>query len=333
MPPPEELFGADLTGKPLVSLKNETGKPAQDIVLPVCYRNPREILVVAHALGFGIYRKGGLIQMINDADLWTDIGYEFVQGEPSPSSKVILACRPDASPDFLSAHDARLPIVNSRRFESAVDQAQWIAQQIAKNLTEDQLEPTDILVIHPDPLTTKSAVQPLQKQLTQLGIPNHVAGIGFDRDEFFVSGSIVISHIFRAKGNEAAMVYVMDTQNCADGNELIKKRNVLFTAITHARAWVHICGVGPRMSLVNEEIQQVRDSKYRLEFSWPTAEEQQKLRNLHRELTPEERQARTKGKKSLNELTKLLTSDKLSVDDLPPEELEKLRRLLERKES
>jgi len=330
MLPPEELFGA-VNDVPNVSLKNEDGKPAQDIVLPVCYRNPKEILVTAHALGFGVYRPQGPIQMINDTDLWKDIGYDFLEGEDKPGSKVVLARRNEASPAFLSEHNGKFPIVNTHRFENADAQAEWIAASVARNLKEDGLETTDIIVIHPNPFTTKSAVKVLQRKLTEKGVPNHVAGVGFDRDEFFVNGSVVISHIFRAKGNEAAIVYVMDSEDCADGNELIKKRNILFTAITRARAWVYISGVGARMQTLEQEILSVQKHGNQLEFVWPSPEEQQKLRNLHRELTPQEKQLRTRGKKSLNELTKLLSSEKLTIDDLPAEEIEKLRKLLEGK--
>ena len=327
MRPPEELFGA-VDDVPNVSLKNEEGKPAEDIVLPVCYRNPKEILVTAHALGFGVYRPQGPIQMINDTDLWKDIGYEFLEGEDRPGSRVVLARRAEASPEFLSEHDQKFPIINPKQFQTADAQADWIATSIAKNLDGDGLDATDIIVIHTNPMTTKTAVRLLQQKLTSAGIPNHVAGVGYDRDQFFVKGSVVISHIFRAKGNEAAVVYVIDSEECADGNELIKKRNILFTAITRARAWVYICGVGSRMKSLEQEIQAVKTHGNRLEFVWPSAEEQQKLRNLHRELTPQEKQLRIRGKKALNDFTRLLTSEQLSIDDLPAEEIEKLRKLL-----
>ncbi|CCQ66325.1 hypothetical protein CWATWH0402_3938 [Crocosphaera watsonii WH 0402] len=38
-----------------------------------CYRNSRPILASAHALGFGIYRDQGLVQMFDESQLWLDI--------------------------------------------------------------------------------------------------------------------------------------------------------------------------------------------------------------------------------------------------------------------
>lgn len=57
LPSPEEIFGLDDEGKPIVRFKPfEEGQPQQDIILEKCYRNSRPALVTAHALGFGIYR-------------------------------------------------------------------------------------------------------------------------------------------------------------------------------------------------------------------------------------------------------------------------------------
>ncbi len=48
-------------------------KQKQDVVLNTCYRNSRPILASAHALGFGIYRDQGLVQMFDESQLWLDI--------------------------------------------------------------------------------------------------------------------------------------------------------------------------------------------------------------------------------------------------------------------
>lgn len=329
MPPPEALFGKRADGQPRVALKNEEGRPDQDIVLPVCYRNPREILVTAHALGFGIYRpEPNPIQMLTDGDLWRDIGYNFVEGDPEPGSRVRLSRSAEASPDFLSEHRAKSTIVEARTFSNYEDQAVWIATQIKENIEQDDLPPSDILVIHPEPRTIKSAARLLQARLAELSIASHLAGAGYDRDEFFVPGSVVISHIFRAKGNEAAMVYVMDSHLCAGGHELIKKRNALFTAVTRARAWVRLCGVGQEMALIHAEVERVKEENFTLSFVWPTDEALEKMRKLHRELTSEEKRIRDRGKKSASELVDLITKGHLDPDELPQEMLEKLREIL-----
>ena len=58
---PEELFGSDADGSPRISLdRSARDLPPgadNDTVLSKCYRNQREVLVTAHALGFGIYKN------------------------------------------------------------------------------------------------------------------------------------------------------------------------------------------------------------------------------------------------------------------------------------
>ena len=70
-------------------------------------------------------------------------------------------------------------------------------------------------------------------------------------DVFFAENeeSVAFTGIYRAKGNEAAMVYVINSDLCYDSTfELAKKRNQLFTAITRSKAWVRVLGVGENMN-------------------------------------------------------------------------------------
>jgi superfamily I DNA and RNA helicase len=60
MPSLEDLFGQDKDGQPVVYLTNSPDHPQQDVILPVCYRNPPWALTVAHGLGFGTQRPEGL---------------------------------------------------------------------------------------------------------------------------------------------------------------------------------------------------------------------------------------------------------------------------------
>ena len=96
MPNPEDIWGKDEHGRPLVSLNSNEGEPERDIILDTCYRNPRPVLTSAHALGFGIYRKVSegklpLVQMFDYAPLWHDIGYEILEGNLAEGERVRLA--------------------------------------------------------------------------------------------------------------------------------------------------------------------------------------------------------------------------------------------------
>ena len=95
------------------------------------------------------------------------------------------------------------------------------------------------MVIHTNPITTQSEVGIVRKILFEKGINSHVAGAA-NPDIFSENDSITFTGIYRAKGNEAAMVYVINGQECYSGSELARKRNILFTAITRSKAWVRI---------------------------------------------------------------------------------------------
>jgi superfamily I DNA and RNA helicase len=96
MPSINEMFGFDQEGNPNVVLSNPQNEARQDIVLPICYRNTPWTLSLAHALGFGIYREKGLVQLFNDLDLWDDIGYKTVSGKLQYGQTVAVARKDDS---------------------------------------------------------------------------------------------------------------------------------------------------------------------------------------------------------------------------------------------
>ena len=326
MLPPAALFGVDTDNRPLVELRNEPGRPQQDIVLPVCYRNTKWALTVAHALGFGIYRTEGLVQMFDDTGLWLDVGYEVTAGELGLDATVALGRRPECSPAYfdklLKADDA----VTAFQFATEQQQASWVAEQIRTDLTDEELQCRDILIVLPNAITAKSKSALYMKALDALGISSHLAGVTSSRDVLFIEDSVAITQIYRAKGNEAAVVCLVDAQYCLAGFELQKRRNTLFTAITRSKAWVRICGVGPSMTNLIGEINSVKDHEYKLDFKYPTRTEIQAMARIHRDLEPAERARVNKEIAAARNLFEQIDAGDLPVEALP----EDLRILLER---
>lgn len=99
MAPVDQLFGTDENGTPLVSVTNDENKARRDIILPVCYRNTPWALTLAHALGFGIYRKE-LVQLFDELSLWKDVGYDVKSGSLTFGSHVTLERGTDSSPTY-----------------------------------------------------------------------------------------------------------------------------------------------------------------------------------------------------------------------------------------
>lgn len=336
LPSPEEIFGKDKHGEPRVKfMATEEGRPQQDIILKKCYRNSRQALVTAHALGFGIYRDAadetsGLVQMFEHSGLWKDIGYEVAEGNLEDGEHVVLRRTAESSPKFLEEHSAVDDLVLFKCFQTKEEQNRWVADEIKKNLKEDELRPDDIIVINPNPYNTKAMVAPIRASLYEMNIQSHTAGIDTAPDVFFSDDrSIAFSGIYRAKGNEAAMVYVINAQECFDAPfDLAKIRNRLFTAITRSKAWVRVLGVGDGMKSLTREYQKVKEKNFMLDFIYPTKAQREHMNVVNRDMSASEKNKVQINKNHLKNLIEDLADGKIYREDLGTEEINKLIELL-----
>ena len=317
--PPEELFGNGPDGTPLVQFSGEAGGARQDIILEKCYRNSRPLLATAHAMGFGIYRTRGLVQIFDQDDLWTDVGYVIDEGALQEGHPVTLKRTAETSPEFLETHSPLDDLIQFHTFSNTKEQADWLISQILKDIREEELRPEDIVVINPNPLTTQKEVGPIRQELFQNGINSELAGVTTSADVFTKTGAITFTGIFRAKGNEAGMVYIINAQDCASGWDKAATalaRNRLFTAITRSKAWVRICGIGPNMDLLTEEWRHLVQNDYKLKFTCPTAEEKKQLRVINRDLYGSGRARRRSVKQQREQLLQAVQRGEIDPDQL-----------------
>lgn len=318
--PPEDLFGKDTVGRPLVHFdSSETAIPRQDIILEKCYRNPAPVLATAHALGFGVYRSGGLVQIFDQDSLWTDVGYAVLEGELAPGHHVTLARTAESSPRFLEEHSTVDDLINFTCFQDSREQSEWLVEQIVKNIREEELRPEDIVVINPDPIKTVDAVGYARSLLFQRGINSELAGVSTSRDVFSKEGAITFTGIFRAKGNEAGMVYVINAQDCFGGftrSQQAINRNRLFTAITRSKAWVRVLGIGPHMRELSNEFEQLKARNFQLDFVYPSVEQKAQLKLINVDPTPRQAARERRLKKQRDELIKAAESGALDIDQL-----------------
>ncbi len=338
LPSAADIFGVNTTGEPLVSFDSHDSGPRRDIILEKCYRNSRPVLATAHALGFGVYRQtsprtqsSGLVQIFDEPDLWTDIGYVVKRGELEPGKDVALARTPETSPKFLEEHSPIDDLVEFIAFRSAEEQAEWVSSQIVENVTTDELRCDDVIVINPDPFTTRRNVGPIRKLLAERGVASHVAGVDTSTDVFFQQDrdSVTFTGIFRAKGNEAAMVYVVNAHESYDAAvSLARIRNRLFTAITRSKAWVRVVGYGDDMRRLVEEYQSIKAADFELRFAYPSERERAHLQVVHRDMTPDEASVVRRRRESLSGLVSDLEARRVLPDDLDEELLSRLRALL-----
>jgi len=323
MAPPEQMFGKDTSGSPRVKAAD-----VHDLLLPICYRNTPWALATAHSVGLGVYRRKGVVQMVGDKEMWQRIGYD-VSGTYSAGHDISVKRRADATPSFFDRLITPAEAVVCQCFDSAKAQAEWVARQIQTDIQEQELEASDILVVLPDPKTAQKDASPIVEQLQALGIRSHLAGVTSERDEFFRANSVALAHIYRAKGNEAPMVYVVNAQYGYNYPiDLAQRRNVLFTGITRSRAWVRITGFGHEMAELEEEIKKVVENDYHLRFKMPTEKEMAQKRRLYKELTDQALARIDKAEKSVAELVKGFKAGAIKSEDLTEEFREQLRALL-----
>lgn len=336
LPPAETIFGSDDQGRPNVSfeaLPHEKGA-RRDIVLEKCYRNSRPVLVSAHGLGFGIYRRPtknartGLVQMFDQPSLWTEIGYSIKEGALEPGQDVSLVRTEDSSPHFLEEHSSIEDLILFKRFDSKEEQDEWVARQIVRNLKREELRHSDIIVINTNPLTTRNNLGPIRTNLLNRNVMSHLAGVDTSSDVFLKSGSesVTFTGIYRAKGNEAGMVYIVNAEECQSSHyNLARVRNRLFTAMTRSKAWVRVLGVGPQMDELIDEFEAVKQSGFELNFSYPSKVDLQKMQIVHRDMTPQAEENRGKREQSIEKLLRDFESGTLFPDDISPELLNRLR--------
>jgi superfamily I DNA and RNA helicase len=344
LPSAEDIFGTDEAGRPRVSFEESSYDlgARRDIVLEKCYRNSRPVLVSAHGLGFGIYRRPsradviGLVQMFDQPSLWEDIGYRVTAGELTPGSFVTLKRSEDTSPAFLETHSPVDDLVQFITFDSKEAQNDWVADEIERNLKEEELRYDDIVVINTDPLRTRGNLGPLRKTLLDRSIPNHLAGVDTLADVFFQPDrdSITFTGIYRAKGNEVGMVYIVNADECQSGStNLARLRNRLFTAITRSKAWVRVLGVGPKMEQLVEEYQQIKDADFALAFNYPTAEERETIQVIHRDVSASDEVGLNRHRASIEGLIEDLETGRVYREDLDPDLLERLSAALRRSDT
>jgi len=318
--PPEQLFGSDPSGKPIVEFDySENAIPRQDIILEKCYRNSRPVLAAAHALGFGIYRDSGLVQFFDQDKLWTDVGYSVEDGELEPGQEVTLARTAETSPLFLEDHSPLEDLLKFVTFDDKEGQAQWLFDSIRHDIESEELRPEDIVVINPDPIKTQEAVGKVRQLLFSAGINSEIAGVSTSRDVFSKDGAVTFTGIFRAKGNEAGMVYVMNAQDCYSAftkSQLALIRNRLFTALTRSKGWVRVLGVGPKMDRLTEEWAQLKNQDYKLKFKYPTEEEKKLLRLINIEPTAKQTARERRLQQQRDELLQAIRAGDIDINQL-----------------
>lgn len=273
---PIELFGVGSDGQPLVDLDRTSAHlppgATNDAVLSKAYRNQRDVLVSAHALGFGVY--GNIVQMLESADHWEDVGYEVKTG-PLQTGQPVEVVRPDRNSPLAVPNIAGFPLVDSSALESFDDEIAWVVKNITLFI-EGGLEAEEILVISLDDKHARRYLSSIGEQLSLLGIAsNNVIADPYNEPPFTIAGKVTLSTVYRAKGNEAAAVLSVGVD--AVDIRLRDGRNKLFTAFTRSKAWLRVSGIGKSAQAVLNELNIALQNAPSIKFTMPDLKKIEKI--------------------------------------------------------
>jgi superfamily I DNA and RNA helicase len=259
----ENKYGAK--GINLEELNEQHEDLNNDIVLAKTYRNPLEILVLAHAVGFGIYNDS-LIQTLENKQHWHDFGYDVLSGDCKIGDNMVIVRPKENSPSIISEMQTVKDIIEVNSFADPEEEIEWVVSSIQNSIENEKLLPEDIIVITLDDKNSKIQLKMIADKLRNKGIESFNLTDRSYSKGFFEEKCVTLSTVYRAKGNEAAQVYVIGVQVFESNANRRSMRNRAFTAFTRAKGWLKISGVNISGGKLCTEIEHVITNGFKLKF-------------------------------------------------------------------
>lgn len=326
VPSPKELFGSDSEGNPLINLDGEDypGGIEKDFVLHKSYRCPQQVLMLAHAIGLGIHSLRGPVQMLGNKTSWTSVGYEIEEGNLTKGEKTVIYRPPENSPNKIrELYTGQQPIIGVKSFDDRDEELDWIARSINHNIREEDIKPEQIIVISLNSILAKKYMTQLQLKLSEYEIGSIIPGLINDTAEFAEEGMVTLSTVYRAKGNEAPVIYIAIFDSLYEYTEELERRNQAFAAISRSKGLVKITGVGRGMAAVKIEIDKIlKDIPY-FRFIFP---DMKRIRRLDASETSRRKREVRVAQQSIKKILETESDALLSVS---PSILKKLKQKLE----
>lgn len=275
---PAELFGKAADGQPNIDNSAITGEYAggipKDFILPNCYRTPRPVLMTAHGVALGLY--GRITQIFFNRKDWEAIGYSVIHPASmhfNAGDRVCLERKDENSKNILERilrenNQDPLSLVQFTSHTSWDDEVSAVADKIHDLIHVQNVPPEEIIIVNLKSGNNKASMLEIQKNLTSKNITSVIPGYIESSDIFKPAGNVTITTPFRAKGNEANIVFVVNAQVVANDFTL-RGRNAFFVAASRSRGWCLISGHGEGADAVNREITAIKDNFPHFEFICP----------------------------------------------------------------
>lgn len=330
---PEDLFGVNngIPNMPNSVLEGVyKGKIQKDFVLPNSYRNPRINLMTAHGLALGLYSKFGKVPMEDRRD-WEARGYEVEQPAKhifDEGDNVVVKRPEEYSKNILEVllkeyekDDKQL--ISFRPLPTIKDELLHVVASVDWLINEQKVEPEEILIINLDTRSSKPQFEFIRQQLDIRRIKAITPGFVESTDAFKEKGFVTLSTPFRAKGNEANIVFIVNSQQVIN-DATFRMRNAIFVAITRSRGWCYIYSHGTGVKELQTEVNKLLSDYPKFDFVFPSeAEIKRKLTiiNSHKDVE--------KADKNINDILsddayRALLLEKLAQD---PKLLEEIKRM------
>jgi superfamily I DNA and RNA helicase len=292
LPPPSGLFGNDVNGQPNMPDDVLDGSYAggieKDFILPNSYRNPRVGLTAAHSIALGLYRKGGAIDAIDSQADWEALGYSVInpkhKAKFEANDEIVIERRIENSRNILegllreSNHDDK-ELFELKSFANKQEEFDWVSDEIVNLVETEGVQPEDIIVVTVDPRRSRTELALLRSCLDARGVSAITPGFVEDAASFQEVGCVTLATPYRAKGNEANVVFVISTEVVARG-VTFRERNSAFMALTRSRGWTYVTGIGGLAGELNEELERVLSDYPELRFVYPDEDTLQRRRNI-----------------------------------------------------
>ena len=307
-----DIFGTRSDGSPLVDLEGTypDGEVEKDMILYRCYRTPRPVLVTAHVFGMGLLRPQGPVQFIPTAGGWEDIGYRIISGSFQPGQELTIERPETYSPHLLEKLAGYQELVQYKVFDERNQEITWVAEQVTKNVDQDELKPEEILVISLDWRNNEAIFGQLRQMLRKCGVKTARPGEDTPREVFQKRDHVTLTGIFPAKGNEASVVYVIGFDLVgANPRLIVQERNQAFTAMTRTRGWCILTGVGKAAKALFSEIEEILRHREQITFVVPDP------KVIQRNLDNLEYERRRNRIKKAEDLTSQLARVLAEIDD------------------
>ncbi|MBK7873671.1 MAG: hypothetical protein IPJ74_24935 [Saprospiraceae bacterium] len=130
-----------------------------DVILHKCYRNPRQVLLTAFALGLGIYNENGkVVQRLENNQHWESLGFTVESGNSKVGDEMIISRSKENSPLlFEDLPDGNQIQVQVESFENVMMECNTVVELIIQDL-DNELLPQDINVISLDDRHSKRLI-------------------------------------------------------------------------------------------------------------------------------------------------------------------------------